>query len=192
MFIDFVTLLLTNMGAGFLILAAYVVRGMDQEDQRSWSLGFLPVGVVGVLFGGYMVTTWPLPGPFNSAFGECSVLLGILFLMAGIGLALGWRLNVIAAYGIPAGLAAIVFGVRILVLKLTQAPIPSGTGFILSGVAGLFALPTVTAWRALLPWRYLAAAVLVGIAMLWLFTAYAGIWGHMEAFGKWVPYPMRH
>lgn len=191
MFIDFVTLLLTNMGAGFLILAAYVARGMDQEDQRPWSLGFGAVGLVAVIFGGGLVTSWPLPGPFNSAFGECSVLLGILFLMAGLGLALGWRLSVIAGYAIPAGLAAIVFGVRILQLGLTKAPIPSGAGFILSGLAGLFALPTVTIGKNSLPWRYFAAFVLLGIAAMWLFTAVMGISGHMSGFSKWVPFAMR-
>jgi len=191
MFIDFLTLLLINMGAGFLILAAYVAWGMDDEDQRPWSLGFLAVGLVAVIFGGYLVTTWPLPAQFNSAFGECTVLLGILFLMAGLGLARDWRLSVIAGYAAPAGLAAIVFGVRIIMLELTKTPLPTGAGFILSGLAGLSALPTVTICRHVKPWRYFAALVLAGIAALWLFTACAGIWGHMEGFSKWVPLTMR-
>lgn len=191
MFIDFVTLLLINMVAGFALLASYLCWGLDDLDQKRWSLGFLPVGVVALVFGGYMTMTWPIIKQFNSVFGECSVLFGVLFLMAGLALALGWRLTVIAGYAAAAAVSPLVFGVRILQMGLTANPPVTGVGFLLSGLAGLCALPTLTVLRGVRLWRLFAALVLAGIAGIWLVTAVLGMWGHMHGFAEWAPYSMR-
>ena len=70
MFIDFVALLLVNMTAGYVLLAAYVLKGLDDPDQSKWGLGFAPAGSLSPVFGSYLLFTWPLPGQYNSAFGE--------------------------------------------------------------------------------------------------------------------------
>ncbi|MHB8994896.1 MAG: DUF981 family protein [Armatimonadota bacterium] len=191
MFIDYVTLLLLNMSAGFIILALYLFRGIEQRDQGAWSLGFGMVGLIALIFGGHMAVTWPLPGPFGSIFGDLSVFFGAIFLFGAIGLARGWPLHLVAVYAIPVGLASILTAVRIYMLDLTQSPLMSAVGFFFSGVAALFALPTLTILRRLPAWRLFAGCVLLLIALLWLSVAFGGMWNHMESFKKWVPLVMR-
>ena len=89
-----------------------------------------------------MSFTWPVIGSFNIAFGETTVLFGILFIAAAIALAQGWDLFTIAIYGFFAGVVAIEVGIRIINLNLTKQPLLSGIGFILTGLGGIFAAPT--------------------------------------------------
>src|SRR5574340_1813998 len=130
LFIDWVPLLLLNAMIGYVLLAAFVYRGLGEEDRAKWSPGFFIVGTVSLVFGGLMVVRWPLPGPYNALFGEMSVLLGITFLGAGLALAQGWSLATVTWYGFFAGLGAVIIGVNIVLLKLTAAPLPSGIGFV--------------------------------------------------------------
>lgn len=191
MFIDFVTLLLVNMAAGYALLAAYVFRGLDDADQSRWGLGFLPVGLVGLTFGGYMTVAWPLPGPFNSAYGELSVLLGTVFLVAAYGLLTGRDLRVLAGYGVFAGVAAVVVGLRFVNLGLTPTPLISGFGIVASGVGGIAMLPLLLWFRGSRIPRLVGALGLLAVGLLWMLVAIQGYWGHMESFDQWVPSPMR-
>jgi len=191
MFIDYVSLLLINAMVGHFLLAYYVYSGLDDANQTKWAPGFLMVGVISVVFGGIMAATWPLPGAYGSAFGEMSVLLGIVFLGAGVAMAKGWDLTTVACYAFFAGVAAIVIGVRIIQLKLTGNPALSGAGFILSGIAGVFAAPTLAYMRSNRAFRTIAAIVVVIAGVVWAATVYPGYWMHMEFFAKWVPVMMR-
>lgn len=191
MFIDFVTLLLVNMAAGYMLLAAYVFRGLDDPEQPRWGLGFLPVGIVGLLFGGHMTVTWPLPGPFSSAYGELSVLLGTVFLVAAYGLLSGRDLRVLMGYAVFAGAAAVVVGLRFVSLGLTPTPLVSGFGIAASGAGGMAILPLLLWFREYRVLRLVGALGLLGVAFLWMVVAIQGYWGHMESFDKWVPLPMR-
>jgi len=190
MFIDYLTLLLTNMVAGFVLLAAFVVFDLGGKDPRRWAPGFAVTGFIALAFGMHLTMTWPLPGPFNSAFGEMSVLFGALFLGASLALALGWSLISLAIYAFFAGLAAIVIGVRIIDLGLTQRPWVSGIGFILSGLGGVFAAPALV-WVTRFRWlRFAAALLLLAAAAIWAVTGYASYWIHMESI-RWLPGQMR-
>ncbi len=191
MFIDWVSLLLLNMVAGFCLLAGYVYTGIEDSNQTRWAPGFLIVGAVAVVFGGIIAVTWPLPGPYNPAYGEMSVLLGIIFLGAGVAMAKGWDLSIVAWYALFAGIAAVIIGVRILELKLTLKPLPSGVGFILSGLGGVFAAPTLLYLRGSRAWRALAAVILLAAAAIWATTAYAEYWINMKRLGDWAPLLMR-
>ncbi|MFW6189878.1 MAG: DUF981 family protein [Planctomycetota bacterium] len=186
MFIDYVTLLLVNMGAGFIVLAAYLFHGLQQEDQRGWAVAFAAVGMIALLFGTHMCWTWPLAGPFNVAFGETSVLLGTIFLAIA---ACVWRRCSFAALGIYtffAGGAAVVLGARIADLGLTMWPGVSALGFILSGLAGmLFGPATVLKQRGRL--RSLTAGVLILAAIAWLGIGYLAYWMHIDSFQDWQP-----
>ena len=190
MFIDYLPLLLMNMAAGLFILACYVYKGMDGQDQRPWGPAFGMVGIIAVLNGLHMTWTWPLPGSYNVAFGEMSVLFGILFLAAAWALAKGWDLMPVAVYGFFAGSAAILIGIRIMSLGLTQAPRLTGIGFILSGMGGVFAVPILylRAHRAL---RIMGAGVLIAAAIIWTSTGYMGYWMHLSGLSKWLPELMR-
>ena len=191
MFIDYVSLLLVNMMAGYFLLAGYVYRGLDGRDQTKWVPAFGLVGVVAFVFGMMMVLTWPLPGPYNSAFGEMSVLLGVTFLGAAVCLARGYSLVIVATYAFFAGLSAVVLGISIISLGLTLQPLLSGLGFILSGLAGVFAAPTLVWLRNNRSWRALATVVLVIVGFVWGATVYPEYYMHMKSFKDWVPFAMR-
>jgi len=186
MFIDFVVLMLLNMTAGLLILAAYLYKGLDDPDQGKWAPAFAMPGAVASLCGLRMAWTWPLPGSYNTAFGEMSVLFGVLFLGAALAQAKGWSLLPVALYAPVAGFAAVITGVRFIDLGLTAQPVMSGIGFILTGLGGVFAAPTVY-WRRNRLLRMPGIAVMLAAAGIWALTGYLGAWGHLEAFMKWTP-----
>ena len=191
MFIDWVALLLLNMLSGYFLLAWYVAAGLDDPDGKRWAPAFGMVGLVALVFGGIMATTWPLPGAFGNIYGEMSVLFGITFLGASVSLAKGWDLRPVALYGFFAGLAGMVQGVRIINLHITQVPLLSGIGFIVSGIGGVAALPTLAWFRDNKLVRYAGALVLILAGLIWVATAYPALWMHAEGFKNWQPMTMR-
>ncbi len=191
MFIDFVTLLLLNMVAGYFLLSLYVYRGLDDPLHPRWTPGFALVGAIALLFGTYMTATWPIIGQYNSAFGEMSVMYGAIFLGAALSIALGWSLVSVTVVAFFAGVAAVVLGARIIDLEMTQTPVLAGVGFILSGLGGVFAAPTLVYLRTNRPWRLVATIVMLGAAAIWANIGYFSYWVHMESFAPWVPLVMR-
>ena len=190
MFIDYITLMLINKVAGLFILAYYVYQGLDDTYQKRWIPGFGMTGGIALATGLHMIWTWPVIGSFNIAFGETSVLFGILFIGAAVALAQGWDLLTIAIYAFFAGIAAVVVGLRIINLGLTRQPLLSGIGFILTGLGGVFAAPTLYL-KTNRTWRLIGAAVLIVAALIWALTGYRAYWEHLDSFQKWTPAPMR-
>ena len=137
-----------------------------------------------------MIFTWPVLGSFNIAFGEMSVLLGIVFIGASIALAQNWELITVTIYAFFAGMAAILVGLRIINLGVTTQPILSGLGFILSGLGGVCATPALLL-RTNRTLRLIGTIVLVAAALIWALMACVTYWGHLDKFSNWVPYPMR-
>jgi putative membrane protein len=191
MFVDFLSLLLLNMVAGYVLLSLYVYRGLDDPLNRRWTSGFLMVGLVAFVFGGFVTMTWPLPGPYNSIFGEMSVMFGVVFLGAGVAIANGWSLLPVTVIAFFAGVAAVVSGASILHLHLTSNPPLSATGFILSGLAGVFAAPTLRYLRGNRPFRIAGAVWLLAAAAVWAIIVYVEYWMHPGVFSKWAPLVMR-
>jgi len=189
-FIDYVTLMLVNMTAGLFLWSWYLWRGIEQEDQRHWAPGFGMAGFVAVVCGLHMAWTWPLPGSYNSAYGEMSVLLGALFLGAALALAKGWSLLPLGGYALFAGGASLLLGIRFIGLDMTTHPVLSGVGFILAGVGGIGTLPMLALKRFRLP-RRLGALVILASALVWALTAYMAYWSHMERFSQWTPVVMQ-
>ncbi len=110
--------------------------------------------------------------------------------MGSIALAQGWDLLTVAIYGFFAGLAAIVIGVRIINLDLTRRPLLSGIGFILTGLGGVFAAPTLYLQtnRTL---RIIGAIVLIAAALIFALTGYLAYWGHLADYSNWKPLPIQ-
>jgi uncharacterized membrane protein len=50
-------------------------------------------GFVALATGLHMIWNWPLPGSYNIAIGDLSVLFGIVFLGTALALAMSWRLD---------------------------------------------------------------------------------------------------
>jgi putative membrane protein len=120
-----------------------------------------------------------------------SVLLGIAFLGAALALAQGWDLSGIALYALFPGVCAVVLGIRIINLDLTLQPVLSGVGFVLTGMGGLFAAPTLAYFRGHRLFRTLAALVLLAAAGIWALTALPAYWVHMKMAADWKPLIMR-
>jgi putative membrane protein len=190
MFHDYIPLLLVNMTAGLVILAGFFWKGYDSPAEKAWTPGLAIVGLVATVVGLHMALTWPIPETenvnlmfANVAFGETSVMFGVLFLGAALAVAKGWSLAPVAIYGAIAGLIAIVIGIRIQVLEITQSPPMTCAGFVLTGLAGVavlaIVLAPVTLARML---KVLAGLVMIVAAAIWALTATVAYWGHLKHF----------
>ena len=190
MFINYIPLMLINLVAGLFILAAYVYFGLGHANQKRWIPGLGMTGAIALVTGLHMIFTWPITGSFNIAYGEMSVLFGILFVGTSLALAMGWDLLTVAIYGFFAGIAAIVVGVRIINLGLTNRPLLSGIGFVLTGLGGVCAAPTLYLQtnRSL---RLIGAIILIAAALIFALTGYLAYWGHLANYSDWKPLPMR-
>ncbi len=181
MFIDYVTLMLVNMAAGFFVLAGFLTR-KEGEPTQPWAPVFALVGLVALITGFRMTFTWPLPGSYNVAFGELSALFGGLMFATAGSLAKGLDLKPVALYGFFAGLVAIVVGAQFLRLGLSKTPLLTGIGFLLAGIAGLGAYPTVRCDCR--KFRLAGAVVLVFSGLIWAFIGYNAYWLHIANFMK--------
>ncbi|MBD2256757.1 DUF981 domain-containing protein [Pseudanabaena sp. FACHB-2040] len=188
MFVNYIALMLINMVAGLVMLATFVYQGFDSNPKR-WVPGFGMTGAIALITGLHMVLTWPVRGSFNIAFGETTVLFGILFLATAVALAMSWGLLSVAIYAFFVGLTSILIGLRLITLDLTRRPLISGLGFVLTGLGGVLAAPTLLYLKDNRPWRLLGTAVLLIAALIWAFTGYMAYWGHMEQFQDWQPMP---
>ncbi len=178
-FIDYVTLLLINMAAGLVVLAFFLWWGLGREDRKDWAPAFGIVGLVATVAGFAMTFTWPIPAPYSMAYGEMSVLLGVLFLGAAWALARGGSLLPLGIYAFFPGATAVVLGVRTIDLSLTSAPVLSGAGFIVTGLGGLFAAVTLRQQdRKFL--RVVGGLVMLAAAALWIPTIGVAYWSHMK------------
>lgn len=187
MFIDYLTLIMINMVAGTALLAYYLWRGLDEENQRPYAAAFLGVGLVALITGLHLSFNWPLPGSYNIGYGEATTLFGVVFLTTGLALWQGWSLIPVAIYAFFAGIDAIIVGVRIFSLQLTKEPLLSAVGFILAGLGGMAAAPFFLWFRDNRTVRLIGVFLLVGTALMWSVTFYGALWDHMESFQDWVP-----
>jgi len=192
--VDYLTLLLVNMAAGLLVLAWFFMRGFGGPNEKSWSPAFAMTGLVALVGGFYMVLTWPITQYFdgsvehnvrwaNAAFGETSVLLGILFLGAALSVSRNWSLVPVTIYGTIAGAIGVYLGVCLFLLGLSAEPILTAAGFVLTGLAGPLSLVIVLA-PARKSLRWLTAACLVVACAIWLLTACLGYWGHLAMLSR--------
>lgn len=186
MFIDYLAVMLVNMGAGLAILSAYIYVRPARENRRSWAVGFFAVGLLGLLMSVPMVIMWPLPGGFNVAFGEPAIYLSVAFLAAAVTLALQWEPLIPAIYGVFGAIYAIVLGIRIDQLHLGSAPFAAMAGYVLTGLGGLLVLPSIQ-WRDKHALAIITAIILALAAILWLYIGYLAGWQHVLDFAKYLP-----
>jgi len=177
--IDYVTLLLVNMVCALVVLAFFLWWGLGRADTGPWAPAFGLCGLVATVAGFATTFTAPIPKPFSMAYGEMSVLLGVLFLGAAWALTRGWSLLPLSIYAFFAGWAAIVIGVRFIDLSLTPMPLLPGAGFILTGLGGVGA--GVVLWRHdIRALRLAGVLVMLAAAAIWAFTTAMGYWTHMK------------
>jgi putative membrane protein len=188
MFINYVTLMLVNLAAGLSLLAGYVYFGLGSSNQIRWIPGFGVVGAIALVTGLHMSLTWPIIGSFNIAFGETTVLFGILFVGTSITLAMGWELLTLGIYGFFAGLVSLLIGIRIINLGVIPISLLAGVGFILVGLGGLFAALTLYLKENRFL-RVIGAIVLTVAALIFAFIGLSSYWAHLANFSTWQPLP---
>jgi putative membrane protein len=185
MFIDFLTVMMINLVAGTTLLAFYLWKGIDDEDQRPYAPAFLMTGLLSFVTGLQLSFTWPLPGSYNIAYGDASVLFGVVFLATGLSLWQGWNLIPVTIYAFFAGADAVIIGARILSLQLGKEPLIAAVGFVLAGLGGLGSFPFFMWFRDNKAVRWVGIIILLVAAAIWAVTFYQSTWGHLESFGKW-------
>ncbi len=190
MFIDFLTLVMINLVAGTVLLAFYLWRGIDEEDQRPYAAAFFITGLVSLITGLQISFTWPLPGSYNVGYGDATTLFGVVFLGTAIALWQRWSLVPISIYAFFAAIDALIVGVRIWSLQLTKEPLVSAVGFILAGLSGLGVFPFLMWFRENKVYRWIGILLLLGTALIWAVTFYGSLWDHLASFSKWVPATM--
>lgn len=188
MFIDYITLLLANMAAGLFVLALYLLFGAGREDRRAWAPAFVMPGLVAFLAGLHMSLTWPVPKLdaadlrwANIAYGELSVLLGVLFLGAAWSLAKRWSLAPLAGYALIASAAAALVGARIYDLDLTKTVTLTTIGFAVTAGAGALTAIAITGLAGRFS-RIVAALSLLAAAAVWAYIGAMAYWGHLGTF----------
>ncbi|MBD2095751.1 DUF981 domain-containing protein [Trichocoleus sp. FACHB-591] len=188
MFIDYITLMLINLAAGLALLAAYVYFGLGESNQRRWIPGFGVVGAIALATGLHMTLTWPVIGSFNIAFGETTVLFGILFAGTSLTLAMGLDLLTLGVYGFFAGLVSLIIGFRIINLGAIPISLLAGIGFILVGLGGVFSAPTLYFQKNRLL-RSVGAIVFIAATLIFTFIGLSSYWAHLANFSTWQPMP---
>jgi putative membrane protein len=188
MFIDFLTLMLINMAVALLLFALWMFFFFE-KDSKKMVPGFLVVGALALITGFRMVFMWPLPGAFNIAYGEPTILLGAFFFMAGLAINFGWDLLSIGIYSAVSGAAVILLGFRILDLKMGSSPVEAALAFWGTGITAILALPAIALPK--MKWiRWLAALAAILTFAGWIYVGFSAYWGHMDAFSKWLPATM--
>jgi putative membrane protein len=186
MFIDYLATMLINLVAALFLVALYLVVGIDKPDQRRWVPGFAITGLIFLVGGWHLLSAWPLPGSFNIAFGAAALLFGAVLAGTALAQAFCWDLLTVAIFAFFAGLAAIIMGIRIINLGMSQDPVLAGIGYILAGLGGVLATPVWYLRRY--AWiRWLAALILLVAAVIWAITGYGAFWEHLSSFSKWAP-----
>lgn len=182
MFIDYVTLMLVNISAAFFLLAAFTLRA-DNAPTQPWAPVFLISGAIALITGFRMTFTWPLPGSYNIAFGELSVLFGGLMATAAWHLAKGWDLRPLSIYAFFAGIVAFVTGAQFLRLGLSQMPVLTGIGFLLAGIAAVGSFPLLR-WNTNKSLRFFGILVLLLSSAIWAWIGTTAYWAHIANFMK--------
>jgi putative membrane protein len=165
-----------------------VYFGLGESNQRRWIPGFGVVGAIALVTGLHMTFTWPIIGSFNIAFGETSVLFGILFVATSLTLAMGWELFTLGVYGFFAGLVSLLIGFRIINLGAIPISLLAGIGFILVGLGGMFSAPTLYFKKNRLL-RIIGGVVLIAAALIFAFIGLSSYWAHLANFSTWQPMP---
>jgi putative membrane protein len=185
MFVDYLTLMLANMGAALFLLALYMAFFFEKDPKKAVP-GFLLTGGLALITGLMMSLTWPLPGSNNILMGEPTVLLGAVFFMAGLSLHFGWNLLTVGVFAFGSGGVAILLGIRILDMNLTKEPVLAAIGYIVAGLAAVLSLPAIALPK--MKWiRWVVAIVAVVAAGIWVFTAFTSYWAHIDSFKTWKP-----
>ena len=187
MFIDFLTIVMINLVAGSVLLAYYLWKGLDEEDQRPYAAAFFVTGLVGLVTGFQLAFTWPLPGSFNVGYGDAATLFGVVFLGTAIALWQGWSLVPVSLYAFFAGIDAIIVGLRLYSLQLGQEPLVAAVGFVLAGLGGVGAFPFLMWFKNNKTVRWIAIAVLLVAAAIWAVTFYSALWALMASFANGSP-----
>ncbi len=185
MFINYITLMLVNLAAG-LFQAGYFIHLQPQtEKKKSFVAGFFITGLIAVITGSMITFAWPIPGNYNIAFGEPYILFGLVFLGTALCLLNEWGMHSMNVFTFISGVIAIVIGARILNLGMTLFPPIAATGYFTAGGGAIFA-SLFNCRESNKTIKQLSVFLLLTSALIWMFVACMGYWGHLEEYSKWM------
>ena len=84
MFIDYLTLIMINLVAGTALLAYYLYKGFDAEDQRPYASGFRDRRLAGCRPRPDANLYLAPASSYNIAYGEATTLFGAVFLATAL------------------------------------------------------------------------------------------------------------
>ncbi len=186
--IVYLTLMNANIAVALFLLAVFIYRGIYATNNKYFIPAFTITGFVSLVTGLHMTFTWPMPGAWNIAFGEPSIMIGALLLGAAWSIHKSWSFTPLGVYGAMAGLVVLVIAYRIIDLGLGENPVPTGLALIFAGLPGIFALPaTFFANRnpglgRLAQW--VGIVLLVIAAGMLAYTSLNGYLDHLESFSR--------
>lgn len=190
MYVNFLTLSLLAVTAVLLLGAWYVLRGEARAEHReAYALAFGAGGLLMAVTGLPITLTWPLPGPYNIAFGEPLSYFGLLLALGSIALARGADLQPVSALAAIGGVGTVIVGVAIARYRLTLIPALAAVVFIASGLAALL-FPLRARSK---PARVTVFLLLLLAGVLFAMIGANAFLHHLApgSFDGWRPLPMR-
>jgi len=144
-----VTLLIAAVVLAYVgLLGLFAMRRNDPAGLRSALRGAaVPVGGLGALataFGVWGEMVWQYPSfmaSYNILFNDVYTLFGLTFLILGVSLALGQKLQYAGLFGLVAGGVTIAYGYQGWHLGLTKEPFEMFLLFGAFGLAGILSMP---------------------------------------------------
>ncbi|MDD4635120.1 MAG: DUF981 domain-containing protein [Dehalococcoidales bacterium] len=191
MYIVYVTLMNANMAIALFLLAVFIFKGIFSESARNFVPAFTITGAVAVATGMHMAFTAPMPGSWNIAMGEPSILIGVLLLGTAWSISKSYSFAPLGVYGFGAGLVAMVVGYQVINLGLGSNPVPTGIVMLVAGFPGVLSLPAAFFAKSnpgisrMIQW--LAIILLVVAAGMLAYTSLNGYIGHLDSFSEFKP-----
>lgn len=170
--------MLANLACGCLQAAWFIYSNPGKEEQGKFIAGFGITGLVALITGFFMIFKWMLPGSYNIAFGEPTVLFGAVFAGTAVSIGKGWDLGGMKVYAVISGFVAVVVGIGIIEQGLTLMPAASGTAFIFTGAGAIFA---AFAGKHHIV-RMLASLLLFAVSLFWIYMTAIAYMGHLAEY----------
>lgn len=188
--IDYLCIMLVSIASGLVVLALYLHRRPLAAERPEWAMGFAAPGFLALVTGLPMVVVWPLPGSYNIAFGEPALFYGVVFLAASHSVARRSDPILPGVIGLFGSATAILIGLRLWDLGLTDIPWLAALAYVAAGLGGLLALPALLRPGALWLSRGASVFLVLGAGVLAV-TGGAAYWQHLQGFVSWLPFTMQ-
>ena len=191
MYIVYVTLMNANIAVALFLLAVFIYKGIFSEGAKNFIPAFTLTGAVALATGLNQTFTAPMPGSWNIAMGEPSILIGVLLLGVAWSIARSYSFAPLAVYGAMAGIVAFTIGFRVITLELGRDSLETGLAIIAASIPGMLSLPAAFFAKSSPGlsriFQWLAIIFLVVAAAMLAYASINGYVEHLDSFKDFVP-----